>query len=245
MTTPLTNPYFKAVTLLLQKIEETQADRLEQAARQIALSLEKGGVIHTFGCGHSASVTVDAFHRSGCFAAVNAILDPGLMFHSGAHAGTAFERLEGYANAVLARHTFSPQDVLLVVSNSGKNPAGIDAVLYAKKLGVTTLAITAESAHQASVSRHSSGKMLKDVADIVIDNCSCANETALEIAGTQVAPISTIAGVAIFQAILYRAAEIMDEKGLELPVYKSSNAGGDEHNIRLAEKYKGRIKFLD
>ena len=76
MTTPLTNPYFKAVTLLLQKIEETQADRLEQAARQIAQSLEKGGVIHTFGCGHSASVTADAFHRSGCFAAVNAILDP-------------------------------------------------------------------------------------------------------------------------------------------------------------------------
>ena len=245
MTTSLTNPYFTAVTLLLQKIEETQASRLEKAAQAIAHSLEKGGVIHTFGCGHSASVTVDAFHRSGCFAAVNAVLDPSLMFHSGAHAGTAFERLEGYANAVMARHTFTPQDILLVVSNSGKNPAGIDAVLYAKKIGVNTLAITAANAHEKSTSRHSSGKMLKDVADMVIDNCCSANETALEVQGIQVAPISTIAGVAIFQALLYRAAEIMAEKGLDLPVYKSSNAGGDTHNTLLAEKYKGRIKFLD
>jgi uncharacterized phosphosugar-binding protein len=245
MTTLLTNPYFRAITHLLQKIEETQADRLEKAAQAIAFSLQKDGIIHTFGCGHSASVTVDAFHRSGCFAAINAILDPALMFHSGAHAGTAFERLEGYANAVLARHIFTPQDILLVVSNSGKNPAGIDAVLHAKKLGVTTLAITAAGAHEESASRHSSGQMLKDVADIVIDNCCSANETALEIQGTPVAPISTVAGVAIFQALLYRAAEIMAEKGLDLPVYKSSNAGGDGHNTLLAEKYKGRIKFLD
>jgi uncharacterized phosphosugar-binding protein len=153
--------------------------------------------------------------------------------------------LEGYANAVLARHIFTPQDILLVVSNSGKNPAGIDAVLHAKKLGVTTLAITAAGAHEKSASRHSNGQMLKDVADIVIDNCCSANETALEIQGTPVAPISTVAGVAIFQALLYRAAEIMAEKGLDLPVYKSSNAGGDGHNTLLAEKYKGRIKFLD
>lgn len=245
MNNTLKNPYFQAVENLLQKIEQTQADALEKAAQAIALSLEKDGIIHTFGCGHSGSVTVDAFHRSGCFAAVDAILDGGLMFQSGAHAGTAFERLEGYSKAVLAKHTFKPQDVLLAVSNSGKNPAGIDAVLYAKERGVTTIVITAAGSHKNSSSRHSSGKMLKDVGDIVIDNCCSANETALEVAGVDVAPISTVAGVSIFQAILFRAAQIMAEKGLEIPVYRSSNAGGDEHNTRLAAKYAGRIKHLD
>ena len=93
MNNTLKNPYFQAVENLLQKIEQTQADALEKAAQAIALSLEKDGILHTFGCGHSGSVTIDAFHRSGCFAAVDAILDPGLMFQSGAHAGTAFERL--------------------------------------------------------------------------------------------------------------------------------------------------------
>lgn len=245
MNTTFKNPYFSQVSFLLEKIEITQTAAMEKAAQAVADTLLNDGVIHTFGCGHSASVAVDAFHRSGCFAAVDAILDSGLMFQSGAHAGTAFERLEGYAQAVLARHQFQRQDILFVVSNSGKNPAGIDAVLYARKYGVTSVAITAAGAHQKSLSRHSSGKMLKDVADIVIDNCCPANETALEINGIQTAPVSTVAGVSIFQAVLFRAAEILAEKGHDLPVYKSSNAGGDEHNARLAEKYAGRIKFLD
>lgn len=245
MNTTLKNPYFQAVEKILQQIEQSQADALEKAAQAIALSLQKDGILHTFGCGHSASVTVDAFHRSGCFAAVNAVLDGGLMFQSGAHTSTAFERLEGYSKAVLAKHTFRPQDILLAVSNSGKNPAGIEAVLYAKEHGLTTIVITAAGAHQKSTSRHSSGKMLKEVGDIVIDNCCSANETALEIAGVDVAPISTVAGISIFQAVLFRAAQIMAEKGADIPVYRSSNAGGDEHNARLATKYAGRIKHLD
>ena len=48
--------------------------------------------------------------------------------------------------------------------------------------------------------------------------------------------------------ILFRAAEIVEEKlpGLSLPFCRSSNdIGGDENNLKIAEKYKGRILFLD
>ena len=238
------NAYFSAVADILSKIEKTQSARMETAARLTADTLEKGGVIHTFGCGHSASAALEPFHRSGCFAAVNAILDPGLMFQCGALAGTAFERLEGYANAVLARHELNPQDILFVFSNSGRNPAGVDAVLYAKKQGVKTIAVTAASAHADSSSRHSSGLLLKDAADLTLDNCASANETALETAGVQTGPVSSVAASCLFHALLVRAAEILAEKGLELPVYKSSNAGGDEHNARLEKKYHERIKYL-
>lgn len=238
-------PYFAEISKLLQKIEHSQSDTMELAAQKIADCLISDGILHTFGCGHSGSVAIDAFHRSGCFAAVNAILDSGLMFQHGAHTGTALERLEGYSPVLLQKHQFQPQDILLVVSNSGKNPAGIDAVLYAKERGVPTIAITAATAHQKSISRHSSGKMLKDVADIVIDNQCPANETTLEVDGIQTAPISTIAGIGIFQAVLHRAACILSDKKLPLPIYKSSNAGGDEHNTSLAKKYAERIKHLD
>lgn len=245
MKNTFTVPYFNALEDVLKRIEETQSAAMEKAAQALAASLENGGVLHTFGCGHSASVALEPFHRSGCFAAVDAVLDPGLMFQSGAHAGTAFERLEGYALAVLARHEFKPQDVLLAVSNSGRNPAGVDAVLYAKERGVTTIALTAAGAHTHSKSRHSSGLLLKDAADIVLDNCCSANETALELGGVEIAPVSTAASSALLHAVLYRAAEILHEKGLELPVYRSSNAGGDAHNTRLARQYAGRVKHLD
>ena len=239
--------YFNAVAETLKQIEETQNDALTQAAQAVAACFEQDGILHTFGCGHSGSTAIDAFHRSGCFAGIDAILDPGLMFQCGAHAGTGFERLEGYAKVVLARHNFSPKDVLLVVSNSGRNPAGIDAVLYAKEKGVKTIVITASGAHTVAgtTSRHSSGKMLKDVADIVVDNCCSANETALEIAGVQTGPVSSVACISILHSILFRAAQLLAQKGIELPIYRSSNAGGDAHNAALAVRYQGRIKQLD
>lgn len=246
MKHPFKNPYFNAIAHLLEKIESTQEDNLQAAADAAANALAQGGVIHTFGCGHSGSVALEPFHRSGCFVPVNAILDPGLMFQLGAHAGTALERLEGYAPVILARHELVPGDVLFVVSNSGRNPAGIDAVLYAKERGVKTVALTAAGAHTGSRSRHSSGLLLKDAADIVLDNCAPANETALEADGLEVAPISTVAGCAVLHTVLYRAVKILQERGLEPPVYKSSNAANnDEWNTRLAKKYAQRIKHID
>ncbi len=245
MNKPFQNPYFNEIVRLLERLENSQQSVMLQAAQRIAECLKNDGLIHTFGCGHSGSAALEPFHRSGCFAAVDAILDPGLMFQLGAHTGTDLERQEGYSPTILATHDLRAGDVLLVFSNSGRNPAGIDAVLYAKQKGVFTIAFTAAGAHAQSKSRHSSGLLLKDAADLVIDNCVGSNETCLTLADTEIAPISTLAFCAVLHQILYKAAQILDEQGIALPVYKSSNAdGGDAHNNALAKKYAGRIKQL-
>ena len=168
------------------------------------------------------------------------------MFQQGAHRGTDLERLEGYSPLILKRHDLRAGDVLLVFSNSGRNPAGIDAILYAKEKGVFTIAFTAASAHAQSTSRHSSGKKLKDVADLVIDNCASKNETCLTLGDIDIAPLSTIAFAAALHHILYQAAAILAEQGLTPPVYKSGNAANnDQYNAALAQKYAGRIKHID
>ena len=245
MSTPFHSPYFNEIVRLLERLEKSQQVTMHKAAAQIAVCLKNDGVIHTFGCGHSGSAALELFHRSGCFAAVDAILDPGLMFQHGAHTGTDLERQEGYTPRLLATHDLRAGDVLLVFSNSGRNPAGIDAVLTAKQKGVFTIAFTAAAAHKQSKSRHSSGLLLKDVADLVIDNCVGQNETCLQIADYGVAPISTVAFAAVLHHVLYEVAELLHKEGLELPVYKSSNAdGGDAHNNALAKKYAARIKHL-
>ena len=178
--------------------------------------------------------------------AVDAVLDPGLMFQLGAHPGTALERLEGYSPIIFDRHDLRKGDVLFVFSNSGRNPAGVDAVLYAKKKGVLTIAVTAAKAHAQSKSRHSSGLLLKDAADIVLDNGASKNETCLTLGDLELAPISTIGASAVLHSVLFEAAQILAAKGVPPPVYKSSNAAGnDEYNTALAEKYKKRIKHLD
>ena len=246
MNTIFKNPYFQQIARLLEYLENTQQTSMQQAAQAVADCLEKGGLIHTFGCGHSGSVALEPFHRSGCFAAVNAVLDPGLMFQLGAHTGTDLERLEGYSPLIFKRHNLHAGDVLFVFSNSGRNPAGIDAVLYAKEKGVLTIAVTAASAHAQSKSRHSSGLLLKDAADIVLDNGASKNETCLSLGELELAPISTIGASAVLHSILYQAAEILAKRGVPLPIYRSSNAAGnDQYNTALAHKYKHRIKHID
>ena len=239
------SPFFNEIIRLLERLETTQQAVCEQAAQKIAECLKNDGIIHTFGCGHSGSAALEPFHRSGCFAAIDAILDPGLMFQRGAHTGTDLERQEGYSPKILAAHDLRKGDILLVFSNSGRNPAGIDAVLTAKEKGLFTIAFTAASAHTHSKSRHSSGLLLKDAADLVIDNCVGQNETCLTLQNTGVAPISTIAFAAVLHHILYETAQLLDAQGIALPVYKSSNTeGGDAHNNALSTKYAGRIKHL-
>ncbi len=245
MNITLKSPYFNEILHLLERLEQTQQATFEQAAQKIAECLKNNGVIHTFGCGHSGSAALEPFHRSGCFAAVDAILDPGLMFQHGAHTGTNLERQEGYTPKLLATHDLRAGDILLVFSNSGRNPAGIDAVLTAKEKGLFTIAFTAASAHKKSKSRHSSGLLLKDAADLVIDNCVSQNETCLTLDDTAVAPISTLAFTAALHHILYQAAVLLYRQGKPLPIYKSSNTeGGDMHNTALAAKYAARIKYL-
>lgn len=246
MTNTFKNPYFNEIVRLLTYLENTQQPAMQKAAQAVADCLEHNGIIHTFGCGHSGSAALEPFHRSGCFAAVDAVLDPGLMFQLGAHPGTALERLEGYSPIIFKRHDLRQGDVLFVFSNSGRNPAGIDAVLYAKEKGVLTIAVTAAKAHSQSKSRHSSGLLLKDAADIVLDNGAGKNETCLTLDDLELAPISTIGACAVLHSVLFQAAQLLQAKGVPPPVYKSSNAAGnDGYNTALAEKYKGRIKHLD
>jgi uncharacterized phosphosugar-binding protein len=238
------NSYFKEAVKLLEKIEKTQAAKMEEAAQTLAQTVKEDGIIYTLGSGHSQSVALEPFHRSGVLACVSAVLDHSFNFKPTAHAATEIERLEGYTPIILKRHDISAKDSFIIISNSGRNAAGIDAAAYAKKCGAKVIIITALAAHKETQSRHSSGKMLRDFGDIVLDNCTSKQETAMKLAGKDIAPVSTIAGAAIINNIMYRACEILHKDGFELPLYLSSNDNGDELNTRLAARYKGRIIFL-
>ncbi|MDR0645671.1 MAG: SIS domain-containing protein [Elusimicrobiota bacterium] len=238
------NPYFKEIAKLFEKIENTQSGVMNAAAEIIARTIKQDGLIYTFGSGHSHSVALEPFHRSGSPACVSAILDDSFNFRPTAHAATEIERLEGYAPIVMSRHNITEKDCLIIVSNSGRNPAGIDAAVYAKKAGAKIIIITALQAHQKTASRHSSKLMLRDFGDIVIDNCVNKQETALKLNGKDIAPVSTLSGAAIINGIMYQACVILSGESFDIPLYLSSNDGGDENNAKLAARYKNRIVFL-
>jgi uncharacterized phosphosugar-binding protein len=242
---PAWERYFSAAEKLLKEVRETQAERLVKAAEAVSSALAAGGMLYVFGTGHSHLLAEELFYRAGGLARVCPILDEALMLHRGAAASTELERREGYVQEVLQRYPLHRRDCIIIVSNSGRNAAGIEAALFCQQKQLTVIAVTSLAARGAS--RHSSGKLLYQAADLVIDNRVSPGDAAVEVTGleSRVGALSTVTGAAIVNAVTAQAVENLVQRGLFPEVYLSSNTdGGDEQNRRYIEKYRRLIPHL-
>ena len=108
------------------------------------------------------------------------------------------ERLPGYARVLLDSYPITSHDVLLIVSNSGRNALPVEMAIEARERGIATIAITSLEHSRAVGARHASGLRLFEACDVVIDNCGVAGDAALELDGigepVRVGPTSTRSG---------------------------------------------------
>ncbi len=239
--------YFENLMIVMNRIVSEQGENIEAAAQAVAQTLENAGRVHAFGSGHSHILAEEIFYRAGGLVNVNPILETSLMLHESASKSTALERVEGYADILFDLHSLKKGDLLFIFSNSGRNSVAIDFALIARKNGVKTVCITNLEHSKQGASRHSSGKKLYQLTDIVIDNCGCLGDASIRIDGfpLSVAPTSTATGAAILNAIEARAVEIMLSHGMAPEVFSSSNVdGGDEINNAYVAKYKKEIRSL-
>lgn len=238
--------YYEQVIGVLERVMDTQSEKIEQAACLAADSVEKGGIIYVFGCGHSHVVSEDLFYRAGGMAPVCAVLDSGLMLHEGAVKSSSLERLTGFAKPLFEQYGMTENDMLIIVSTSGINAVPVEMAQCARKAGVPVVAIVS-GAYANDPSRHESKKKLHDCADILLDNGVCHGDAALEVAdsGVRVGPISTISSCMIAQCVMAQAAEELWERGVTLPVYVSGNIkDGMAQNQALLDTYRWRIRHL-
>lgn len=239
--------YLKNIVGLLEKLEATQETVIDRIAEVCAESIYNGGLLYFFGTGHSHMICEEPFYRAGGLACVYPILETDLMLHEGASKSSAYERLEGLGNVVIANTSLGKGDVLFIASNSGRNCAVIDAALEAKKRGAITVAITSMNHTTQVSSRHSSGLNLYQVCDYVLDNCGEVGDASVELAGLgqKIAPTSSIADITLVNLILVNTVELLLQKGMKPPVFMSANTdAGDEANKTVLEMYKGRIPSL-
>ena len=238
--------YFTAVNRQLEQIYSTQRAAIEQGAGLLAEALANDRWLYAFGTGHSHMLAEELFYRAGGLARVVPILDGKLMLHESATESTHVERRENYAAGLLQHYPLAAGDVLLIASNSGRTPVPIDLALAARERGVKVVAITNLQHTKIWPSRHSSGKKLVDLADVVIDNCGVPGDACVELPGlpTLVGPTSTMAGTLIVNLLIVQAIENALARGVIPEVYTSSNTDSDAHNDQLVAKYKGRIRHL-
>ena len=240
------HPFFEAVGDILCQAETTQQKALHLAACTTADSLAAGGMVHVFGTGHSHLLAEDVFFRAGGLVQINAILDPGLMLHVSALHSTDLERLEGYAAIVLDRYDLRPGDILVVISNSGRNAVPIEAASYAQNKGLKVIALTSVAAYGEVSVRHSTGRRLSEVADIVIDTCVPKGDALLHIDGIPQAmgPASTIVGATLIQAYLYDTVKELLARGDIPQILVSANADEPQDLSGIYATHANRIRHM-
>ena len=239
--------YLKNIYALLEKLEKTQENTIDQVASVCAEAISHGGLLYFFGTGHSHMICEEPFYRAGGLACVYPILETDLMLHEGASKSSGYERIEGLGNVVIANTSIGKGDVLFIASNSGRNCAVIDAAMEAKKRGAITVAITSMNHTTQVASRHSSGLNLFQVCDYVLDNGGELGDASVELAGLgqKIAPTSSVIDITLVNLIVVNTMERLLQKGMKPPVFMSANTdAGDKANACVLEIYKGKIPSL-
>ena len=230
--------YLTKITEILQRIEREECEKLAQASRLVAETIEKDGLIFTFGCGHSHLPGLDAFYRAGGLANVSPMLDTDLMLHNGAAKSSRMEKMSGIASEVFRRYTPSEKDIIFIFSASGKNQVPIEMAQMAKTSGVKSVGVSAWSYIEKG------GKLHENV-DIAIDCKVPYGDACMDVGEVKMGGLSTYAACFILNTCLIGGAKFALKDGVKAPVYISGNVeGGREHNITLENLFMGRVKHL-
>jgi uncharacterized phosphosugar-binding protein len=225
---------------VLDTIESTQADAIEAASRLAATAIASGGVVHTFGTGHSRIPVEELFPRYGSYPGFHPIVELSMTFHTqvvganGQRQAMFIERIEGLAEQIMANFTLRPTDAMLIFSASGLNAVPVETAMLARKAGLPVIAVTSLAQSFAEGPRHSSGTRLADHADVVIDLCTPPGDALCEVPGLDVpvGPVSTFAAVVIVNEIKVRVAELLVGGGVTPAVLTSPAVVGAEDSAR-------------
>jgi uncharacterized phosphosugar-binding protein len=235
---PDSTPFLDAVSSLLVRIEETQAQVLAEAGRLCADAIGAGRVVHLFGSGHSHMPVEEMFPRYGSYPGFNPIVELSLTFHTqvvganGQRQAMFIERVEGLAETILANFDLRPPDVMIVFSVGGLSAVPIEMAQGARRRGLPVIAVTSVEHSLGGSPTHSSGTRLLDHADVVIDLCTPLGDALVRIDGleTPVGPGSTIAAVAIANEIKSQTAALLVQRKAMPPVLTSAALVGPERS---------------
>ena len=252
MTAPIHATYLDKVTGLLARIAAEEGDAIVRAGMAVADRIAQDRLIYVIGPGgHSQIGAEEVFSRAGGLACIVSFLDDGFYLGHGAARSMAIERTPGYARAILGNTDFDAGDILIIVNAYGINAATIDSAMYAHELGMTTIGVTSTANQrnlpQGHPSRHPSGKDLCDLVDILVDTKMPPGDALLAIDGVteKVGPVSTFVNAFAMNAIMLEAMAELARRGIEPPVWRSSNSpGGDEANVAVSARYRDRVRNL-
>ncbi len=240
--------YMDKIKQLLDLVEKEEKKSIKEAIDVLTQANLQKRSVYIFGASHAGILAEEMYYRAGGMMTINAIFGREVMLDRSPITFTSqMERLEGYGTNLAKTISFKNQDVLILHSVSGRNPIIIDLALTAKAKGVKIISLTNVQYSRSVTSRHSSGKRLFEVSDIVIDNHGEIGDACCELTGIvqKAGPSSTVIGAAILNTIIVEVCEQLIANGIKHPpIFYSANLdGGDLRNAELYEEYKEVIHY--
>ncbi len=235
--------YINAINRIIQDIQTTQLDKIEEVAQLFAKTIGSDGLVHVYGSGHSRMAVEEVFPRYGSYPGFHTIVELSMTFHNqvvganGQRQAMFIENVEGLAQQILRNFIILEKDVFFLFSTSGVGSVVVEMAREAKKLGRTVVVVTSVENGKMSEAKHSSGKKLMDYADIIIDTCVPLGDAAVTIDQLPypVSPTSTIANTLIINLIKARTAELLTQMNKPPHVLTSSLVIGKEASRQAFE----------
>jgi uncharacterized phosphosugar-binding protein len=237
--TSLSATYLAAATDLLQRAGKANRPALQKLGPILGRSVAEGGMIHTFGSGHSEIIAREIVGRAGGLVCVNVIDDP---------TGGFIETLAGYGTRLADRYDrrygLRAGEIVIVISNSGRHAAPLEVAFYAQQKGLIVVGLTSVAVSRLGPVVGPGGRNLHALADHVLDNCGVPGDTIVEVAGggIRAAPTSTLVGALLLNLLFLEVIEWLTVNGHPPPLLRSQSLpGAVEHNRELAKSYAGRL----
>jgi uncharacterized phosphosugar-binding protein len=229
-------PYLDELSAALERARRANRQSLTEAAAIVERVVAGNGIVFAFGSGHSQLAVLELNRRAGSIAAWQVVFDPTW--------GVA-EHLAGYGDTLLCDTAPGPRDCLIAISHSGKTLAAIDVATRAREAGAPVIAVTATRS-MALVSEPA-GPRLWELADVVLDDGAPDEDPGTDGHGPAAwaAPTSTVVATALLHEVVAEAIGRMAAKGVEAPVLRAnSDIGGRQHNDRLRDLYRARVRLV-
>ena len=241
--------YQEFAEVVQQQLEDAlkQEEVMDKCAEVIADTIAKGRVVHVFGCGHSQMFGEELCFRTGGLVPINAIMIPQYNIYPRARLSQLMERNEGFAYGVLDTMNTSSDDTMIIVSVSGRNAAVVDMACAAKAKGMHVIGVTSLNYSNNVSSRHSSGLLLKDVSDTVLDICGIYGDAVLEDerVSEKFCSTSTVVAMTLLNGIIGEVIQILADRGINPPIWVSGNVDrGDQINAEHMRNYKGLVEII-
>lgn len=157
--------------------------------------------------------------------------------------GSDIERLSGYAKLLLDNYPIRENDVLILVSVSGRNAVLIEMAKIVQERGIKVIGVTSREHTNNVDPSHVSGKKMCEFADVVLDNKVDKGDAVLEDdrVPQNFVPASGVTSTALLQALVAGAIEEVLKRGITPLLYLAANVdGGAEYNKKLLQEFKDR-----